>query len=86
MADIPFDVSCKFKMCIFKIALIINKNERFVLVYVLGICLMKHYRRNDRQTDRQTDRRADCFKPLYVVNSILKHVLFIPYLVKVREN
>ena len=37
MTDIPVNVSCKFEMHIFKIALVISKNDRIAFLYVLSI-------------------------------------------------
>ena len=37
MADIPVYVSCKFKMYIFKIALVISENVCIAFLYVLSI-------------------------------------------------
>ena len=37
MTDILVYVSCKFKMCIFKIARVINENVRIAFLYVLSI-------------------------------------------------
>ena len=39
MTDIPVYVSCKFKMYIFKIALVISENVRMAFLYVLSIYL-----------------------------------------------
>ena len=37
MTDIPFYVSCKFEMYIFKIALVSSENVRIAFLYVLSI-------------------------------------------------